>query len=281
MNSGFKIKILVLKWLREDLLADIRRVDLAEVGIAKGRRLGVMRIHHKLLPTAEKDTAAATLIELSLNKDNDWTAAEIRDLLARLLEDESPGWPLNEQQRDAIRHLKERKLSELSVIPYPDHEGFVISSRVLMPEKDAEEMDTEDSDADALLETKSSQAQELSHHTGDVLARIESSFTMFPVGPWRDALVTAAELHDWGKADSRFQALLRSTTLFAAMASGVMLAKSSSIPSSAAARRAASERAVRAGAARGSVCECGVHCVFPVCATRAVRCPPPLPRAGP
>jgi len=225
-------------------VADIRRVDLAEVGIAKGRRLGVMRVHHPLWPTAEKDTAAAVLVELSRSKECEWTTTEIRDLLARLLEDESPGWPLNDQQRAAIRHLKKRKLSELSVIPYPDQEGFVISSRVLMDEVGADDgTDAEDSDADALLEAKSSQPQELCDHTGDVLSRIEASLAMLPIGPWRDVLITAAKLHDWGKADARFQALLRSTTPFAAMASGVVLAKSGSIPSSAAARRAASERA--------------------------------------
>ncbi len=223
-------------------VTDIRKLDLAEVGIAKSRRLAVMRIHHTLWPSAEKDTAAAALVKLAQSKDCEWTTAEIRDLLARL-EDENSGWNITGQQRDVIRHLKERKLAELSVIPYPDNEGFVISTRVLMPEKDAEEVDTEDSDSDALLETKNSQPQELCHHTGDVLARIESSLAMLPIGPWRDTLVAAAALHDWGKADSRFQALLRSTTPFAAMASGVVLAKSGSIPSSAAARRAASERA--------------------------------------
>jgi len=224
-------------------IADICRVDLAEVGIAKGRHLAVMRIHHPLWPPAEKATAAAALVELSRSKECGWTTAEIRDLLARLLSNENPGWPLTEPQREVIHQLKERNLRELSVTPYPDQEGFVISSRVLIPENDMEEMDAEDFDADALLDTKSSQPQELFHHTGDVLAHIELSLAMLPVGPWRDALVKAAALHDWGKADARFQALLRSTTPFAAMASGVVLAKSGSIPSSAAARRAASERA--------------------------------------
>jgi CRISPR-associated endonuclease/helicase Cas3 len=220
----------------------IRQLDLAELGMAKSHRLAVLRIHPTLCSTPEKDTAAAALVELSKSKDCEWTTAEIRDLLVRL-EDENPGWPLTEQQREVIRHLKDRKPSELSVIPYPDQEGFVISSRFLMPEKAAEELEVEDSDPDALLETKNSQQQELCHHTRDVLSRIESSLATLPLSPWRNALITAAALHDWGKADARFQALLRSTTPFAAMASGVVLAKSGSIPSSGAARQAASERA--------------------------------------
>jgi CRISPR-associated endonuclease/helicase Cas3 len=63
------------------------------------------------------------------------------------------------------------------------------------------------------------------------------------VTAWREALIAAAAVHDWGKIDPRFQALLRGTTPFAAMASEIFLAKSGSIPSSAAARRAARERA--------------------------------------
>ena len=223
--------------------SDMQQVDIAEAGIAKSRRLAVIRIHDTLYQTAPKDTAAAALIKLSTNKNCDWTTSEIRDLLTQLLNEESPVLKLTDLQRAAVCHLKDRKPSELSVTPYPNNEGFVISTRMHMPKKNLDDFDTVDSDADALLETKTSQPQELCQHIGDVLTHIESSFAMLPLSPWRDALITATELHDWGKADARFQALLRSTTPFAAMASGVILAKSGSIPSSATARRAASDRA--------------------------------------
>ena len=59
----------------------------------------------------------------------------------------------------------------------------------------------------------------------------------------REALIAAAAVHDWGKVDPRFQAMLRGTTPFAAMASEILLAKSGSIAFSAAARRVARQRA--------------------------------------
>jgi CRISPR-associated endonuclease/helicase Cas3 len=72
---------------------------------------------------------------------------------------------------------------------------------------------------------------------------MERTVTFLPISAWREALITAAAAHDWGKVDPRFQAMLRGTTPFAAMASGMFLAKSGSISSSSGARRAARRRA--------------------------------------
>jgi CRISPR-associated endonuclease/helicase Cas3 len=66
---------------------------------------------------------------------------------------------------------------------------------------------------------------------------------LLPISGWREALIAAAAVHDWGKVDPRFQAMLRGTTPFAAMSSEIFLAKSGSISSSAAARRATRRRA--------------------------------------
>jgi CRISPR-associated endonuclease/helicase Cas3 len=90
---------------------------------------------------------------------------------------------------------------------------------------------------------EASQPQKLCNHTQDVLARIESALALLPLSAWREALIAAGAIHDWGKVDPRFQALLRGTTPFAAMASEIFLAKSGSIPSSTTGRNAARERA--------------------------------------
>jgi len=185
---------------------------------------------------------AAELAKISRDAESNWSRSDIKDLLAQLLNDKNPGWNLDQNQRSVIEHLKKRKPSELSVDPYPDYAGFVISTRVMMPPKGSDEdLVGSDGDPDALLEAKAPQG--LYEHTSDVLDIVESSLALLPLPTWRDALITAATLHDWGKADRRFQAMLRSTSPFAAMASGVFLAKSGTMASSAASRRNARERA--------------------------------------
>jgi CRISPR-associated endonuclease/helicase Cas3 len=217
---------------------EIRHVDLAERALGSARRRAVLRIHPLLWPVAGEGTAAAALKALALDPEKDWRVPEIKELLFRLLTEESPCWPLTNEQREVLGHLS-KKTVRLCAEPYPGAKGFVLFARDLLPRGDTDE--TGETDAEALLEAP--QPQELCKHTEDVLDSLESALALLPVGTWREALVAAASGHDRGKADPRFQALLHGTTPFAAMASTVLLAKSGSIASSAAAWRAARERA--------------------------------------
>jgi CRISPR-associated endonuclease/helicase Cas3 len=218
---------------------DIRVLDVAETAAASVRRRAVLRIHPALWPVAGEGTAAAELNKMALDEEQRWRLSEIRDLLERLLNDENPGWPLSDEQRGIIKHLAKKEGRLAAPEPYPNSKGFVLTARELLPRVDSDEAN--DTDADALLE--SSEPQELFSHTNDVVARLESALDRLPLAPWREALIAAAVAHDWGKIDPRFQALLRGSTAFAAMASEVFLAKSGTISSSIAARRAARDRA--------------------------------------
>jgi len=220
---------------------EVRRVDVAERATASARRRAILRIHPTLWPKPEEETPAATLRKMALDSEKDWPIAEIKELLARLLSDENPGWALSSDQREVIEHMVKNGV-RLYAEPYPSDQGFALTARDILPHRDSDETsETGDTDAEALLEA--SQPQELCNHTQDVLARIESALALLPLSAWRQALIAATAVHDWGKVDLRFQALLRGTTPFAAMASEIFLAKSGSIPSSAAARNAARERA--------------------------------------
>jgi CRISPR-associated endonuclease/helicase Cas3 len=180
-------------------------------------------------------------MEMALDPEKDWPIPEIKDLLSQLLIGENSGWILTAEQREVIEHLS-KKGGRIYAESYPDDHGFALISRDLLPRRDSDgTIWIGDTDADALLEA--AQPQELGNHTREVLVQVESALALLPLAPWREALTAAAAVHDWGKVDPRFQAMLRGTTPFAAMASDMFLAKSGSIPSSAAARRAAKERA--------------------------------------
>ena len=218
-----------------------RLVDVAERASAETRRRAVLRIHGDLWPVPIAGTVAADLMALATDPQKEWDRGNVRELLARLLNAEVPGWPLSETQLKAVEHLADRtrRLSELLIDSYPANAGFVISTRALLPASDA--LDFESSDADALLEARD--PEELGDHTRNVRQHVEFALSRLPLTPWKEALIPAAMLHDWGKADWRFQAMLRSSSVFAAMASGVILAKSGAIASSAAVRREGRERA--------------------------------------
>lgn len=218
---------------------EIRRVDLAERATASARRRAVIRIHPVLWPAPRGGTPAAALRDMALDPAKNWRIPEIKELLSQLLTGESPGWVLTAEQREAIEHLADRKVRLASPESYPGNQGFVLTSHDLLPHGDTDEIG--DTDAEALLEA--AKPQELFDHTRDVLDQLERALALLPLGTWREALIAAAAVHDWGKIDPRFQAMLRGTTPFAAMASTTFLAKSGSIASSAAARRAARQRA--------------------------------------
>jgi len=223
---------------RSLLSEDVCRVDFAERATASTRRRAILRIHPALWQTPEAGTAAAALRDMAFNPEKDWRIPEIKELLSRLLTDQKPGWSLTTEQRQVIQHLA-KKSARIYAEPYPGDKGFALVARDLLPHGDAEE--TGDTDADALLEAP--QPQELCNHTKEVLDRLENAIGLLPLAAWREALIAAAAVHDWGKVDPRFQAMLRGTTRFAVMACETFLAKSGSIASSSAARRAARQRA--------------------------------------
>ncbi len=220
---------------------EVRRVDVAEPGTASARCRAILRIHSALWTQPGAGTAASSLSGIALDSEKDWRIPEIKGVLDRLLNDENPGWALTSDQRKVIEHLAKKGV-RLYVEPYPGGQGFVLSARDLFPQRNSDQTsETGDTDADMLLEA--AQPQELWYHTKDVLARVERSISLLPLSEWREALTGAAAAHDWGKVDPRFQAMLRGTTPFAAMASDIFLAKSGSVACSAAGRRAASQRA--------------------------------------
>ncbi len=215
---------------------EIRRVDVAERAAASARRRAIVRIHPVLWPTTGHGTAAAALRELSLDTEKDWRIPEIKALLSRLLSEESSDSAITSEQLQVLRHLTG---SLVSPEAYPRDQGFVLTSKDLLPDGDFEQ--TADTDEDALLEAAG--PQELFDHSRDVINHVRRSLAYLPLETWSEAIIAAGMAHDWGKIDPRFQAMLRGTTPFAAMASATFLAKSGSIASSAASRRAARERA--------------------------------------
>jgi CRISPR-associated endonuclease/helicase Cas3 len=220
---------------------EVRRVDVAERATVSARRRAILRVHPALWTKPEEESPAAALWKMAQDSEKDWPIAEIKELLARLLSDENPGWALTSDQREVIEHLAKKGV-RLYVEPYPSDQGFVLTARDLLPRRNSDETnETGDTDTDTLLEA--AQQQELYDHTKDVLDRVESTLSLMPLSAWREALIAATVAHDWGKVDPRFQAMLRGTTPFAAMASEVFLAKSGSIAFSAAARHAARQRA--------------------------------------
>ncbi len=84
---------------------------------------------------------------------------------------------------------------------------------------------------------------QLSAHLQHVRFEVENALRLLPLARWGESLRIAADLHDWGKADDRFQALLVNGDRADAYEQPCLWAKSALLPLSKDERRAARMRA--------------------------------------
>lgn len=222
-------------------LEEIRRVDIAETAVASSKRRAFLRIHTALWPRSGASNTTSALFDLAMDPERDWDCAEIKVLLLQLLKEENHEWALTKELRKVFEHLS-RLGVRLIVERYGHDCGLVLTTRALLPGINSTEAGVaNETEAEALLEA--AQPQKLCDHTEEVILQVEKALALLPLSAYRDSLIAAAKVHDWGKADPRFQALLRGTTPFAAMISEIVLAKSGSVEVSSSARRVAWQRA--------------------------------------
>jgi CRISPR-associated endonuclease/helicase Cas3 len=215
--------------------------DVAETAFIRARDRAVLRLHQSLrasLPNGEAVddvfTAAAAHDEPPTRPE--WSAM-LRAAADAISDDE-------DVHKKTLRHLA---VSGFQIETYPDGRGVVLTGRRrlrlptdwFVPSMD--EGDDESSriqrDAPILL----------ADHTGHVRDAVRQSLTGLPLGTFVKTYELAADLHDLGKADERFQAMLRRTDrtdawLLVGITSS-LLAKSDGVPTSSAERAAARHRA--------------------------------------
>ncbi len=211
--------------------------DLGEEGQAILRRHNVIRFHPELNSKVEKDSPAHQLWEWAKDENFNWRSSPVAETLNDLATKVGDETSLRAIQ---LRHLAVN-VKKLEFDTYPDGSGFVFSVNLPLPGQIQSIASTEDGADDPLLET--SEPQNLPDHTKQVVSMTSGYAAKLGLDSFSTALATGATLHDIGKADPRFQALLIGGDITAASAQPVLWAKSARIPSTARARQRARERA--------------------------------------
>jgi len=222
-------------------------IDRAEEGIATIRRRAIVRLHPSVFPTC--GVAGKQLLAWGMQSETheelcQWKRDEVGDMLIQAAEELKVEHPALSRR---LLHLSKTKQKQLDVELYPSFDdqvlGRVVSVRepYIDDEAPSEEGSPDDGPDDPLLET--SKEQGLDEHTAQVATLAASCAKALGLTSYIEAITQAATLHDIGKADRRFQAMLNASDVASAMALPKFLAKSASIPSSTKAMQRIRERA--------------------------------------
>ena len=222
-------------------------IDRAEFGITIVRRRAIVRIHPLLWPRGGE--SAKTLLDWALPKKEDpasereWKSDEVREMLVAAAEELRAEYP---ELSMRLFHLSRTSQRYLDAEMYPASDdkpfGVVLSVREPFISREFHEVQlTDDGPDDPLLETRIPQS--LTSHTAQVIDLVSAYAKALDLDHFSMAFVMAAKLHDIGKADRRFQAMLNASDITTAMMLPKLLAKSSGNLTSPAARQRNRERA--------------------------------------
>jgi len=225
--------------------------DMAETASATARNRPVVRLHPHLFdrewPALQELFARLAEPETVFGVE-DWREAlrALADDLQTGAEDKLPQhWPAD-ALRTALHQLADPKLGLLRT-PYPDGRGYVLTTRKRLAGMVAWSLPLMDEGEDERSWIASDEPVTLAAHSRHVRDEIRRTVRALPLKIREEVFLAAAEAHDWGKADERFQALLQradrtETWLVGASPLG-LLAKSDGLPLTPLERQQAHERA--------------------------------------
>ncbi|MBS3821040.1 MAG: CRISPR-associated endonuclease Cas3'', partial [Phycisphaerae bacterium] len=214
--------------------------DVAETAFTRARDLAAIRLHPSLRSRLPDDKVFETLLAGAAEREEPPTRSQWRALLQAAgdtLDQESP-------LKQAMCHLVS---NGLQVEPYPDRRGVVLTGRKRLGTAFDWFIPSMDDGDDDISRVRRDDPIVLTDHVRHIEATVEASLRLLPLDLPAETYKVAAKLHDLGKADERFQAMLRRADrtdgwLLVRLTSA-LLAKSDGLPRTQAQRQQARQRA--------------------------------------
>ncbi|QDU47878.1 type I-G CRISPR-associated helicase/endonuclease Cas3g [Gimesia panareensis] len=219
--------------------ADHSHLDVAEPAFLQAKDRAVVRLHPVLKFLRQKVPAAQNVLDRLADDESPPSTPELRQLCSEVM-------------REFLNDIDIHDVSDVQWEFYPDRRGLVITTRRRLDRVTEWYLPSLDDGEDQPTQTLRQNPVLLSNHTAHVVAEMDATLQRLPFPALDEVYRIAAELHDWGKADERFQALLRRTDrsdawLFTSITSR-LLAKSDSMPQTRNEREASR---IRAGLPKG------------------------------
>jgi CRISPR-associated endonuclease/helicase Cas3 len=174
------------------------RFDVAETAFLKARDRYVVRLHPSLLG---KDEAFQSVLKRLDKPDDLLPASELRSLLQEALKASSEEHRLREPLTAILK-------KPFNVDEYPDGLGVVLTSRQRNRSSETWLLPSLDDGDDSLSRLNRDYAVTLADHTEHVVQSLARTLALLPTSIADETFAEAAERHDGGKTDPRFQALL-------------------------------------------------------------------------
>lgn len=219
---------------KQPALTEIASVDRGSEAYRTSRDREILRLHPAFLPLTEKDDPLKPLLDWVVDENSVRRIPEIELLLREAIESPS----IDVTFRTRIQNLINKGFSHTR---YAGNRSVVLISRKRLEQTRATLLPMGDED-DALSSNQREEPVFLGDHTTHVFEKLEASLGNLPLDTYRESLLAAAYLHDWGKLDDRFQALLLRGDLNAVGALPEPIAKSSSLSLTAHERHLARQR---------------------------------------
>jgi CRISPR-associated endonuclease/helicase Cas3 len=221
---------------------DIAHIDCAESAFLVGRRRIAFRIHPVLRCLWPQGAAVETMFRRLADRHDRPTTDELRGLLRDAAD--------AVENDDNARSVLLRELAEQGNLlreEYPDGRGAILMSRRRRRGADDMRLPALDDGEDEPSRTRREEPVTLADHSAHVVKSLDRALTLLPTQGMAEAFRLAAAIHDLGKADERFQAMLRRADrtdawLLAGLAS-TLLAKSDGLPQTRAEQDTARRRA--------------------------------------